>query len=282
MLVFQVKGEYFGRASLGSTKYYTWKSKGNCDKNFYYNGGNIDKKLTKPTHVSLGADQYFFQDAAKAIVTSIVNVYICYKLLPKTINSNNAFKIFLFGAIDAARPNNTKDLDNFIYSGWGIGFDHDGTFSHPEGSTARNVIIFGVDMSGSVHASNKTKDFLVLGKGLIQLIENTTIYAEKTYSPNFSAENKIFVLSLHYNGDNSFLFVIGQKVTQFKAKDDVFNNARVLTLGALTIPVYPSGTNNRLSPENDTNDTKLYGNVYDFSVDYSPISNKNILKYTNI
>ena len=68
-------------------------------------------------------------------------------------------------------------------------------------------------MSGSVHASNKTKDFLVLGRDLIQLIENTIIYAEKTYSPNFSAEKKIFVLSLHYNGDNSFLFVNGQKVT---------------------------------------------------------------------
>ena len=104
----------------------------------------------------------------------------------------------MFGAIDAARPNNTKDPDNFIYPGWGIGFDRDGTFSHPEGSTARNIIIFGVDMSGSAHASNKTKAFLVLGKGLIHLIENTTIYAEKTYSPNFSAENKIFVSSLHY------------------------------------------------------------------------------------
>ena len=68
-------------------------------------------------------------------------------------------------------------------------------------------------MSESVHASNKTQDFLLLGKGLIQLIENTTIYAEKTYSPNFSAENKILVLSLHYNGDNSFLFVNGQKVS---------------------------------------------------------------------
>ena len=111
-------------------------------------------------------------------------------------------------------------------------------------------------MSGSVHASNKTKAFLVLGRDLIQLIENTTIYAEKTYSPNFSAENKIFVLSLHYNGNHSFLFVNGQKVTQFKAKDDVFNNAKVLTLG--------------LSPKN-VNDTKLYGNVYDFSVDNSPI-----------
>ena len=161
-----------------------------------------------------------------------------------------------FGAIDAARPNNTKDPDNFIYSGWGIGFDRNGTFGHPEGGTARNVIIFGVDMSGSVHASKKTKDFFVLGRDLLQLIQNTRIYAEKTYSPNFSAENELFVLSLHCNGDNSFLFVNGQNVTQFKAKDSIINNARVLTLGALTVPVYPS----------------------DFSVDYSPISNENILK----
>ena len=219
----------------------------------------------------------FFQDAAKAIASSAVNVYICYKLLPKTINSDNVFKNCLFGAIDAARPNNTKDPDNFIYSGWGIGFDRSGTFDHPEGGTARNVIIFGVDISGSVHASNKTQNFLVLSRGLIQLIENTTIYPEKTYSPNFSAGNKIFVLSLHYNGDNSFLFVNGRKVTQFKAKDDVFNNGRVLALGALTVPVYISGANNRLSPKN-VNDTKLYGNVYDFSLDYNPISNENILK----
>ena len=110
----------------------------------------------------------------------------------------------MFGAIEAARLNNTTDLDNFIYSGYGIGFDHTGTFTHPEGNLARNVIILGADMSSSVHASNKTKDILVLGKGLIQKIERTTIYAETMYSPNFSVENKIFVLSLHYNGDNSF------------------------------------------------------------------------------
>ena len=183
----------------------------------------------------------------------------------------------MFGAIDAARPNNTKDPDNLIYSVWGIGFDRSGTFGHPEGGTARNVIILGVDMSGSVHASSKIQDFLVLSRGLIQLIENTTIYAEKMYSSNFSAENKIFFLSLHYNGDNSFLFVNGQEVTQFKAKDSVFNNVRVLTVGALTVPVYPLGANNRLSPKN-INNTKLHGNAYDFSVEYSPISNENILK----
>ena len=281
MLVFQVKGEYFERASLGSTERYTWKSKGSSDENVYYDGGNIDKKLTKPTHVSFGLDQFTFRDASKAIPSSVVNVYICYKLLLKTINTDNVFKNCLFGAIDAVRPNNTKDPDNFIYSGWEIGFDRNGTFGHPEGGTARNVIIFGVDMSRSVHESNKTKDFLVLGRGLIQLIEKTTIYAEKMYSPNFSAENKIFVLSLYYNGDNSFLFVNGQKVIQFKAKDSVFNNARALTLGALIISAYPSGANNRLSPKN-TNDTKLYGNVYDFSVDYSPFQTKISLKYPNI
>ena len=38
------------------------------------------------------------------------------------------------------------------------------------------------------------------------------------YPPNFTADNKIFCLSLHYNGDNSYLFVNGKEVTKFKAK----------------------------------------------------------------
>ena len=89
------------------------------------------------------------------------------------------------------------------------------------------------------------------------------------HSPNFSVEDKIFVLSLHYNGDNSFLFVNGLKVTQFKAKDSIINNqsTRALTLGTLTTPNYPFGANNHLSPKN-INNTKLYGKAYDFSVDY--------------
>ena len=68
------------------------------------------------------------------------------------------------------------------------------------------------------------------------------------YSPNFSVENKIFVLSLHYNGGNSYLFMNGQKVTQFKANDSVISNAntRIITLGRLSRS-YPSGSNNRLS-----------------------------------
>ena len=46
------------------------------------------------------------------------------------------------------------------------------------------------------------------------------MYAEKIYSQNFTAANKKFVLSLQYNGDNSYLFVNGKQELKFKAKDD--------------------------------------------------------------
>ena len=67
--------------------------------------------------------------------------------------------------------------------------------------------------------NNKTKDILVLGRGLIQKIDDTTIYAEKMYSPNFTIANKTFCLSLRYNGDGSYLFVNGKEVITFKAKN---------------------------------------------------------------
>ena len=81
------------------------------------------------------------------------------------------------------------------------------------------VEIFGADLSNSTikNNNNKTPSVLVLGHGLIQKINDTTIYAEKMYSPNFTVDNKIFCLSLHYNDDNSYLFVNGKGVTKFKA-----------------------------------------------------------------
>ena len=47
-------------------------------------------------------------------------------------------------------------------------------------------------MTNSKHANNKTKDVLVLGRGLIQKIDDTKIYAEKMYSPNFTIANRKF------------------------------------------------------------------------------------------
>ena len=111
------------------------------------------------------------------------------------------------------------DTDQYKYQGHGIGFDSTGTFTHPDGGIGKNFIIIGVDMTNSKHANSKTKDVLVLGRGLIQKIDDTTIYAEKMYSPNFTTANRTFCLSLHYKGDDSYLFVTGKEVIKFKAKN---------------------------------------------------------------
>ena len=46
------------------------------------------------------------------------------------------------------------DVEKYKYSGYGIGFDSRGRFSHPSGRDDKNVINFGADLSSSVHANN--------------------------------------------------------------------------------------------------------------------------------
>ena len=41
---------------------------------------------------------------------------------------------------------------------------------------------------------------------------------KKTYSINFTKSRVRFCLSLHYNGDNSYLFVNGAEIFKLKAK----------------------------------------------------------------
>ena len=57
-----------------------------------------------------------------------------------------------------------------------------------------------------------------MGEGLMQGINDTTIYVEKNYYRNFTDPGKKFVLSLHYNGDNSYLFVKAKTDQLVKAK----------------------------------------------------------------
>ena len=106
----------------------------------------------------------------------------------------------MFGAVSLTTH---VDIDQYKYSGYGIGFDRKGEFSFGNGF-GRNCIILGAEMSSSVHANNKTKNILVLGKVFVQGLDNTTIYAEKLYSIIFIESNKRFCSSLHYNGDNRY------------------------------------------------------------------------------
>ena len=74
-------------------------------------------------------------------------------------------------------------------------------------------------MSSSVHVDNKRKDILILGERPAQGLDDMTLTAEAKYPINFTSSGKRFVLSLHYNGSNSFLFVNARKVYQFKGKN---------------------------------------------------------------
>ena len=76
------------------------------------------------------------------------------------------------------------DIDQYKYSGYGIGFDRKGKFSVGN-RFRRNCIIFGVAMSSSVHVENKKKNILILGEGPTQGLDGTTLTAEKLYSINF-------------------------------------------------------------------------------------------------
>ena len=51
----------------------------------------------------------------------------------------------------------------------------EGGFAHT--TDARNVLIFGADMSFSVHATNRANHIYLMGTGLTQGINDTTIYA---------------------------------------------------------------------------------------------------------
>ena len=115
-------------------------------------------------------------------------------------------------------------------------------------------------MRFSAHATNRANDIYVMGDGLIQGINDTTIYVGKNYYRNFTDPGKKYVLRLHYNGDNSYLFVNGRQELKFKAKNDQLVKEK-LCIGNLSDQWTTS----------ESEKTGLYGNIYDFLVDYQTI-----------
>ena len=114
----------------------------------------------------------------------------------------------MFGVVKLTK---NTDIGQCRYSGHGIGFDRKGSFSFLGGGFGQNVIIFGVDMSSSVHVDNRKKDILILGNGPTQGLEHT-LTAEKMYLINLAVSRKKSCLNFHYNGANSYLFVNGTEI----------------------------------------------------------------------
>ena len=137
-----------------------------------------------------------------------------------------------------------------------MGFDRRSSFLFLHCGFGQNVLIFGADMSSSAHIDNKKKDILVLGKGPTQGLEHT-LTAEKMYSINFTVTKKKFCLSLHYNGANRNLFVNGNEIVKFEAKDPAI----------VATPLCLGNVSNDWSV-NNMKKTGLNGYAYEFCVDY--------------
>ena len=151
--------------------------------------------------------------------------------------------------------------------GFGICFDERSEFGHTitEGgfahtTDARNVLIFVADMSFSVHVTNRANDIYLMGTGLTQGINDTMIYAEKNFCRNFTDFGKKFMLSLHYDGDDSYLFVNGRQELKFKVKTDQ------LIKETLCI-----GNSSDQWTTSESEETGVYGKIYDFVVNYEQI-----------
>ena len=169
----------------------------------------------------------------KVISISSVNIYVVHKLDPIASSRDTTFTIqnALFGAMQITKK---ADTSKYRYKEYGICFDEGGLFSIGNINNGRNILIFGVHEDSVIHANNTANNIFVMGDAFVQGINDTTLYAEKMYSQNFTQPSTKFVLSLHYNGDDSYLFVNGRQELKFKAKDDQIINEK-LCLGNLSV-----------------------------------------------
>ena len=94
--------------------------------------------------------------------------------------------------------------------------------------------------------------------------------AEAQYSINFSRSNKIFCLSLHYNGSNSFYLLVLQKNILIKSKR-LWDKKYAFCLGNI------SGYFSANDMKKKKKKAGLNGCVYDFYVDCKGFDTSNII-----
>ena len=253
----------------------TWKSTGifnylgNSNMNAVGDsGGDLpDRKNDGRLYVYLSGNHFQQNKVIIPNNDNVINIYCVYEIQPILSSRDTTFTIqnALFGAMEITK--NATDNPKNNYKGYGICFDGRSQFGHTitEGShthttNGRNVLTFGIDMSFSVYATNRANHKYLMGDGLTQGINDTTLYVEKNYYRNFTDPGNKFVLSLHYNGDDSYLFVNGRQELKFKAKTDQLVKEK-LCIGNLSDQWTAS----------ESEKTGLYGNIYDFLVDYQAI-----------
>ena len=222
-------------------------------------GNSRDLKNDGRMRVYLSGN-YFKQDKTRIPNNNnAINIYCVYQIEPISSGRDDTFTVqnALFGAMQITK---NADTSKYKYKGHGICFDEGGTFGKGNINNGRNVLIFGVHENSLVHDNNEANNIYVMGDLFVQGINDTILYAEKIYSRNFTQPSTKFVLSFHYNDDNSYLFVNSKQELKFKTKTESLVKEK-LCIGNLSDKWSTSGSEK----------TGLYRNIYDFVVDYEAI-----------
>ena len=256
-----------GSFQFTAGKISTWKSAGifnnlgNSDMNAVGDSKSVLPELKNDgrMHVSLSGNHFQQNKVIIPNNNKVINIYCVYKIDPIVQSSDDTFTVqnALFGAMEITK---NADTSKYNYKGYGICSDEGGTFSKGNINNGQNVLIFGVHESCKVHANNKANNIYVMGDLFVQGINDTTLYAEKVYSQNFTQRSKKFVLSLHDNGDYSYLFVNDKQELKFKCKTENLIKEKLCTRNF---------SDQWTASESEK--TGLYGNIYDFVVDYEEI-----------
>ena len=170
----------------------------------------------------------------------------------------------MFGAVSL---NKNADIDQYKYSGYGIGFDRKGEFSFGNGF-GRNCIIFGADLNSSSHVDNKKIIIFLFLVNVLYKEEMVQQFMQKNcIQLILLKKNKKICLSLHYNGANSCLFVNGTEINKLKTKDSEIVVTSLCVGNILK----------DFSVDNIKKNRIKWICFYDFSLDYDAIAVDDIL-----
>ena len=182
-----------GSFQFTAGKISTWKSTGIFN---YLGNSNInavgDSKSVLPElkndgrmHVSLSGNHFQQNKVIIPNNNNVINIYCIYKINPIASTRDDTFTVqnVLFGAVEITK---NADTSKYKYKGYSVCFEEGGTFSMGNINNGRKVLIFGVDESSLVHSNNKVNNIYVMGDGIVHGINDTTLYAGKTYSQNFT------------------------------------------------------------------------------------------------
>ena len=173
-----------GSFDFTTNKISTWKSTGifNRSSNSKYHAssnmnavgdssGNLPN-LKNDSRMNIYLSSNHFQQNVAGIPNNgnVINIYCVYKLDPIASSRDTSFTIqdALFGAMQITK--NAADNSKNNYKGYGICFDERSQLGHTmtEGgrthiTNGRNVLIFGADMSFSIHRTTKANHIYVMG-----------------------------------------------------------------------------------------------------------------------